>query len=56
MPASRHWLSRSLMLCTFTNQVLAELDLLWYWKETTAYKNDLHSFAERDRWVAAVLR
>ena len=23
--------------------MLAELDLLWYWKESTAYKNDLHS-------------
>ena len=31
-----------LMLCSFTNQVLAQLDLLRCWKESTAYKNDLH--------------
>ena len=42
MLASLHWPSLSLMLCSFTNQVLAELDFLRYWKETTAYKNDLH--------------
>ena len=33
-----------LMLCSFTNQVLAQLDVLKYWKETTAYKNDRHLF------------
>ena len=27
-----------LMLCSFTNQVLAQFDVLKYWKETTAYK------------------
>ena len=29
-----------LMLCSFTNQVLAQLDVLKYWTESTAYKND----------------
>ena len=31
-----------LIILTFTNQVLAQLDLLRNWKESTAYKNDLH--------------
>ena len=39
--ASRHWPSLSLMLCSFTNQVLAQLDLSRYRKESMAYKNDL---------------
>ena len=30
------------MVCSFTNQVLAQLDVLKYWTETTAYKNDPH--------------
>ena len=30
--AGRH---SALMLCSFTRQVLAQLDLLKYWKETT---------------------
>ena len=29
------------MLCSFTNQVLAQLDLLRYWKGTSACKNDV---------------
>merc|ERR1712139_236593 len=29
------------MSCSFTNQVLAQLDLLKNWKETKAYKNDV---------------
>ena len=37
-PLNTQSLALSLLLCTFTNQVLAELDLLWYWKETTTYK------------------
>ena len=41
-PLNTQSLTLSVLLCTFMNQVLAELDLLWYWKETTAYKNDLH--------------
>ena len=31
-----------LVVCSFTNQVLAQLDVWKYWKETTAYKNDRH--------------
>ena len=31
-----------LIILTFTNQALAQLDLLRNWKESTAYKNDLH--------------
>ena len=31
-----------LMLCSFTNQVLAQVDLFRYWKGTTAYKNDVY--------------
>merc|ERR1719263_2236481 len=30
------------MSCSFTNQVLAQLDLLKNWKETNAYKNDVY--------------
>merc|ERR1712169_72811 len=30
------------MSCSFTNQVLAQLDLLNDWKETKAYKNDVY--------------
>merc|ERR1711869_194837 len=30
------------MSCSFTNQVLAQLDLLKIWKETKAYKNDVY--------------
>jgi len=30
------------MSCSFTNQVLAQLDLLKNWKETKAYKNDVY--------------
>ena len=32
------------MLCSFTKQELAQNDLLISWRETTAYKNDLHLF------------
>merc|ERR1719284_2393007 len=31
-----------MMSCSFTNQVLAQLDLLKNWKETKAYKNDVY--------------
>merc|ERR1712219_75102 len=31
------------MSCSFTNQVLGQLDLLKNWKETKAYKNDVYS-------------
>merc|ERR1712066_209498 len=30
------------MSCSFTNQVLAQVDLLKNWKETKAYKNDVY--------------
>merc|ERR1712054_466417 len=30
------------MSCSFTNQVLAQLDILKNWKETNAYKNDVY--------------
>merc|ERR1711908_35488 len=30
------------MSCSFTNQVLAQLDLLKNWKETKAYENDVY--------------
>merc|ERR1711878_229563 len=30
------------MSCSFTNQVLGQLDLLKNWKETKSYKNDVH--------------
>ena len=39
VPGSRHWPSFSLLVCSFMNQVLAQLDLLRYWKETTACRN-----------------
>merc|ERR1711985_175006 len=32
----------SVMSCSFTNQVLAQLDLLKNWKETKQYKNDVY--------------
>ena len=35
---------RSLMACYFTNQVLAQLDGLRLWSETTAHKNDVYLF------------
>ena len=46
--ASRHWPSFLLMLCSFTNQVLAQLDLLRYWKESTTYK-------KRIKWRIGIL-
>merc|ERR1712108_105001 len=30
------------MSCSFTNQVLGQLDILKNWKETKAYKNDVY--------------
>merc|ERR1712187_1033528 len=33
---------RFVMSCSFTNQVLAQLDLLKNWKQTQAYKNDVY--------------
>ena len=30
------------MLFSFTNQVLVQRDLMWYWKETAAYKTDAY--------------
>ena len=30
------------MSCSFTNQVLAQLDILKNWKETKAYKNHVY--------------
>merc|ERR1711918_69247 len=30
------------MSCSFTNQVLAQLDILKNWKETKAYKNNVY--------------
>jgi len=30
------------MSCSFTNQVLAQLDILKNWKETKAYKNEVY--------------
>merc|ERR1712022_101463 len=30
------------MSCSFTNQVLAQLDILKNWKETKSYKNDVY--------------
>jgi len=35
------------MSCSFTNQVLAQLDLLKNWKETKAYKNDVYLLPKR---------
>merc|ERR1712054_542900 len=41
------------MSCSFTNQVLAQLDLLRNWKETKAYKNDVYQLPkELDEKVA----
>merc|ERR1712028_36420 len=34
------------MSCSFTNQVLAQLDILKNWKETKAYKNDVYLMAK----------
>mmetsp|Transcript_99840 Transcript_99840/g.282778 ORF Transcript_99840/g.282778 Transcript_99840/m.282778 type:complete len:476 (+) Transcript_99840:65-1492(+) len=43
------------MSCSFTNQVLAQLDLLKNWKETKAYKNDVYLLPkELDEKVAAL--
>merc|ERR1711916_318636 len=41
------------MSCSFTNQVLAQLDLLRNWKETKAYKNEVYLLPkELDEQVA----
>lgn len=41
------------MSCSFSNQVLAQLDLLRNWKETKTYKNDLYMLPkELDEKVA----
>jgi len=43
------------MSCSFTNQVLAQLDLLKNWKETKAYKNDVYLLPkELDEKVATL--
>merc|ERR1739837_32184 len=43
------------MSCSFTNQVLAQLDLLKNWKETKAYKNDAYLLPkELDEKVASL--
>merc|ERR1712005_95777 len=43
------------MSCSFTNQVLAQLDILKNWKETKAYKNDVYLLPkELDEKVAAL--
>merc|ERR1712137_375397 len=43
------------MSCSFTNQVLAQLDLLKNWKETKAYKNDVYLLPKSlDEKVAAL--
>jgi len=43
------------MSCSFTNQVLAQLDLLKNWKETKAYKNDVYLLPKAlDEKVAAL--
>merc|ERR1712232_896401 len=43
------------MSCSFTNQVLAQLDLLKNWKETKAYKNDVYLLPKHlDEKVAAL--
>jgi len=43
------------MSCSFTNQVLAQLDLLNNWKETKAYKNDVYLLPKSlDEKVAAL--
>ena len=33
-----------MLLCSFTNQVLTQLDVLRLWNETTACKNDVYLF------------
>jgi adenosylhomocysteinase len=43
------------MSCSFTNQVLAQLDLLKNWKETKTYKNDVYLLPKSlDEKVAAL--
>merc|ERR1712003_425547 len=43
------------MSCSFTNQVLAQFDLLKNWKETKAYKNDVYLLPkELDEKVASL--
>jgi adenosylhomocysteinase len=43
------------MSCSFTNQVLAQLDLLKNWKETKTYKNDVYLLPKHlDEKVAAL--
>merc|ERR1712150_343746 len=43
------------MSCSFTNQALAQLDLLKNWKETKAYKNDVYLLPKAlDEKVAAL--
>merc|ERR1712099_121055 len=43
------------MSCSFTNQVLAQLDLVKNWKETKAYKNDVYLLPKSlDEKVAAL--
>merc|ERR1711977_192364 len=43
------------MSCSFTNQTLAQLDLLKNWKETQAYKNDVYLLPKAlDEKVAAL--
>merc|ERR1712072_361842 len=43
------------MSCSFTNQVLAQLDILKNWKETKAYKNDVYLLPKAlDEKVAAL--
>ena len=38
----RHSLRPFLMTCFFAEQVLTQLDLLRYWKETATYKNEVY--------------
>merc|ERR1712161_168925 len=43
------------MSCSFTNQVLAQLDLLKNWKENKGYKNDVYLLPKKlDEKVAAL--
>merc|ERR1712224_1124309 len=43
------------MSCSFTNQVLGQLDILKNWKETKAYKNDVYLLPKAlDEKVAAL--
>merc|ERR1711864_50977 len=43
------------MSCSFTNQVLAQLDLLKNWKETKAYKNQVYLLPKKlDEKVASL--